>query len=193
MEPEKKNSGNISLVQLLSKSESAESRKPKPNTKLKKPKATAVSVKTSKTKPSNGTTAQKSVKKGKTTSKSEQGKKKQKESGSHEELKPKSPNSKVEARAKNHDSFSMRTAPSRTKDQTQNATLKGPRHAHSFKTHQAHMDEGKLKNSKATKREVLTSLVEKSRDPSLRRLKIMRALGLIPPAASPFMRTGARV
>ncbi|XP_027092032.1 uncharacterized protein [Coffea arabica] len=186
-----KNSGNISLVQLLSKSKSAESRKPKPNIKPKKPKATSVSVKTSKKKPSNGTAAQNSVKKGKTTSKSEQGKEEEEtESGSHEKLKPKSPNSNAEAREKNHDSLSVRAEPSRSKDQTQNATLKTPRLS---SIHQTQMEAGKQKNAKATKHEVLPSLVEKSRDPSLRRLKIMRALGLIPPAASPFMRTGAGV
>ncbi|XP_027147931.1 treacle protein-like isoform X6 [Coffea eugenioides] len=191
LEPEK-NSGIISLVQLLSKSKSAESRKPKPNIKPKKPKATSVSVKTSKKKPSNGTAAQNSVKKGKTTSTSEQGKEEEEtESGSHEKLKPKSPNSNAEAREKNHDSLSMRAEPSRSKDQTQNATLKTPRLS---SIHQTQMEAGKQKNAKATKHEVqLPSLVEKSRDPSLRRLKIMRALGLIPPAASPFMRTGAGV
>ncbi|XP_027092038.1 uncharacterized protein [Coffea arabica] len=205
-----KKSKEINLDSVRSKEE--KSRKRKKEDEQKKPKSNSIisptpeakrrkeiklepvknSVKTSKKKPSNGTAAQNSVKKGKTTSKSEQGKEEEEtESGSHEKLKPKSPNSNAEAREKNHDSLSVRAEPSRSKDQTQNATLKTPRLS---SIHQTQMEAGKQKNAKATKHEVqLPSLVEKSRDPSLRRLKIMRALGLIPPAASPFMRTGAGV
>ncbi|KAL3514264.1 hypothetical protein ACH5RR_026981 [Cinchona calisaya] len=171
VEPEK-NSGKRFLQQSPSKSPAAEH---------------LIGATISTKKPSSGTAPPNSVKRINTSSNSEQGKKKkQKESGGLGKLKPNSPNSKVEAMKE--------VAPSKSKGQAQIATQTKPRpssRAHSVKMQKKHKDLGKKKNPNAPKHAISASLEEKSKEPSVRRLKIMRALGLLPPVGSPFIRTGA--
>ncbi|KAI5655013.1 hypothetical protein M9H77_32200 [Catharanthus roseus] len=103
-----------------------------------------------------------------------------------------SPNSEVnrpQGSANSHSLSKNRESP-RIKEQTQKRVQRKLGTSDAAKTSRANKDAGRKKNAKASKQELIPTATseEAAKEPSARQVKVMRSLGLMAPAGSPFIR-----